>query len=204
MLKTTLLLVLLGAGLLATAQQPNPADTLPRKDTLLEEIKESVLDNIPTVSLDENDLGDGGSQNISSVLTAGRDPFYSAASFNFSAVRFRIRGYDNEYFGTYMNGIPMDNLDNGFTPYGLWGGLNDVMRNRDISWGLRSSSFAFGELGSVTNIDSRASKQRAQTSISYAISNRNYNNRLMLTHSTGLSKKGWAFSLSGSRRWAEE
>ena len=26
----------------------------------------------------------------------------------------------------------------------------------------------------------------------------------MLTHSTGLSKKGWAFSLSGSRRWAEE
>jgi hypothetical protein len=26
----------------------------------------------------------------------------------------------------------------------------------------------------------------------------------MLTHSTGISKKGWAFSLSGSRRWADE
>jgi hypothetical protein len=34
-----------------------------------------------------------------------------------------------------MNSIPMDNLDNGFTPYGLWGGLNDVMRNRDVSLG---------------------------------------------------------------------
>ena len=43
MLKTTLLLVLLGAGLLATAQQPNPADTLPRKDTLLEEIKDEPV-----------------------------------------------------------------------------------------------------------------------------------------------------------------
>ena len=59
-------------------------------------LKDGVLDNIPTVSLDENDMGDGGNQNISSLLTAGRDPFYSAASFNFSAVRFRIRGYDND------------------------------------------------------------------------------------------------------------
>lgn len=201
MLKTRLLLLFVSCSLLATAQ----VDTTARKDTsIIDEIKDGVLDNIPTVSLDDNDMGDGGNQNISSLLTAGRDPFYSAASFNFSAVRFRIRGYDNDLFSTFMNGIPMDNLDNGFTPFGLWGGLNDVMRNRDISWGLRYNTFTFGDIGSNTNIDSRASKQRAQTSISYAASNRNYNNRIMLTHSTGISKKGWAFSLSGSRRWADE
>src|SRR6185436_6652296 len=204
MLKTILLLTLLCAGSLAMAQKTNPIDTLPKKDTLLEDVKEGVLDNIPTVSLDENDLGDGGSQNTSSLLTAGRDPFYSAASFNFSAVRFKIRGYDNDLFSTYMNGIPMDNLDNGFTPFGLWGGLNDVMRNRDVSWGLRYNTFTFGDIGSNTNIDSRASRQRVQTSFSYASSNRNYNNRIMITHSTGLSKKGWAFTVSGSRRWAGE
>lgn len=205
MRKTTklLLLTLLCAGNFAIAQN-NRTDTLPKKDTLLEEIKEGVLDNIPTVSLDENDMGDGGSQNVSSLLTAGRDPFHSAASFNFSALRFRIRGYDNDLFSTYMNGIPMDNLDNGFTPYGLWGGLNDVLRNRDISWGLNNNTFTYGDIGSNTNIDSRASRQRAQTSISYAASNRNYNNRIMITHSTGLSKRGWAFTFSGSRRWAGE
>lgn len=187
---------------MATAAQ---VDSTAKKDTsIIDEVKDAVLDNIPTVSLDENELGDGGNQNISSLLTAGRDPFYSAASFNFSAVRFRIRGYDNDHFSTFMNGIPMDNLDNGFTPFGLWGGLNDVMRNRDISWGLRYNTFTFGDIGGNTQIDSRASKQRAQTSLSYAASNRNYNNRIMITHSTGLSKKGWAFSISGSRRWADE
>lgn len=179
-------------------------DSTAKKDTIISDLKDAVLDNIPTVSLDENDMGDGGNQNISSLLTAGRDPFYSAASFNWSAVRFRVRGYDNDLFSTYMNGIPMDNLDNGFTPFGLWGGLNDVMRNRDVSWGLRNNTFAYGDIGSNTNIDSRASKQRAQTSFSYASSNRNYNNRVMITHSTGLNKKGWAFSVSGSRRWAGE
>lgn len=202
MLKMRLILLfLLFMGTAALAQ----TDSTAKKDTsIVDELKEGVLDNIPVVSLDENDLGDGATQGVSSLLTAGRDPFYSAAQFNFSAVRFRIRGYDNDLFSTYMNGIPMDNLDNGFTPFGLWGGLNDVMRNRDISWGLRHNTFAFGDIGSNTNIDSRASRQRVQTSIGYAASNRNYNNRLMLTHSTGLSKKGWAFTLSGSRRWAEE
>ena len=202
MLKSRLLLLLaLCAGTATMAQ----IDSTARKDsTIIEDVKDAVLDNIPTVSLDENDLGDGGAQNISSLLTAGRDPFYSAASFNFSAVRFRIRGYDNDLFSTFMNGIPMDNLDNGFTPYGLWGGLNDVMRNRDVSWGLRYNTFTYGDIGSNTHIDSRASRQRAQTSISYAASNRNYNNRIMITHSTGLSKNGWAFTVSGSRRWADE
>lgn len=177
-------------------------DSTARKDTsILDEVKDALLDNIPTITLDEGDMGDAGGQNVSSLLTAGRDPFFSAASFNFSAVRFRIRGYENDHFSTFLNGIPMDNLDNGFTPFGLWGGLNDVMRNRDISWGLRNSTFTFGDIGGNTNIDARASKQRAQTQLSYAASNRNYNNRIMLTHSTGLSKKGWAFALSGSRRW---
>ena len=114
------------------------ADTTVKQDSsILDEVKESVLDNIPVISLDDNDLGEISSQNISSILTAGRDPFFSAASFNFSPVRFRIRGYYAALFSVYMNGIPMDNLDNCFTPYGLWGVLNDVMRNRDVSLGLR-------------------------------------------------------------------
>lgn len=197
--------LLLLAGVFSVTQAFSQTDTTKtRKDSLFNELKENLLDNIPTVTLDDNDFGDGGGQNISSALSAGRDPYFNAATFNWSASRFRIRGYNNEEFSTYMNGIPMDNLDNGFTPYGLWGGLNDVMRNRDVSFGLKPTTFAFGDIGSATNIDVRASKQRAQTSVSYAASNRNYNNRIMFTHSTGLSKRGWAFSLSGSRRWAGE
>ncbi len=206
-----LILLLVAFCAFSTSNAQNPTQTNPRIDsvarfdsTILDDIKDNVLDNIPVISLDDNDQSDGSSQNISSILTAGRDPFLSAAAFNFSASRFRIRGYDGDMSGTYMNGIPMDNLDNGFTPYGLWGGLNDVMRNRDVSMGLRYNTFAFGDIGITTSLDSRASKQRKTTSFSYANSNRSYDHRWMLTHSTGISKKGWAFTLSGSRRWADE
>ncbi|RYY97020.1 MAG: TonB-dependent receptor [Chitinophagaceae bacterium] len=200
-----LLPLLLCAGISAQAQEKRPLDTTRfARDTTIEDLKQGVLDNIPVISLDENDMGDGGTQNISSILTAGRDPFFNAASFNFSAVRFRLRGLENDYFSTYMNGVPMDNLDNGFAPYGLWGGLNDVMRNRDVEYGLRPTTFSYGDIGSNTNIDVRASRQRAQTSVNYAIANRNYTHRVMLTHGTGLSRNGWAFAGSLSARWAEE
>jgi hypothetical protein len=205
-LRTKLLLSLLLCGpLSAVFAQTVPPPTKQKIDTsIIEEVKEGVLDNIPIVSLDENDASDGSTQNISSQLSAGRDPYFNGASFHFNAVRFRFRGYDNELFGTYMNGAPMENLDNGFSPFGLWGGLNDVMRNREVTMGLRTTTFAFGELGGNTQFDTRASRQRKQTNFNYAISNRNYVHRWMITHSTGLNKKGWAFTFSGSRRWANE
>lgn len=176
-----------------------------KKDTsVVDDAKEGVTDNIPVVSLDENDGQDGSAQNVSSQLNAGRDPFLNAATFKFGAVRFRIRGYDADLFSTFMNGAPMENLDNGFTPYGLWGGLNDILRNRDNSTGLKPTSYSYGDLGGVTSLDTRASHQRKQTSFNYALSNRNYVHRIMLSHSTGLNKKGWAFTFAGSRRWAGE
>jgi len=185
--------------------KPNTTDTTSRRDSVAsEELKDNVSDNIPTISLSNDELDDEGAQNISSQLTAGRDPFYNAAAFNFSPARFRIRGYDADFASVYINGVPMDNLDNGYTPWGLWGGLNDVFRNRDVNFGTRYTTFAFGDIGTNTNIDIRASKQRKQTSVGYALSNRNYTHRITLTHSTGLSKNGWAFSFSGSLRYAGE
>ena len=189
---------------IAQDQSPQNKDSTRLDSAIIDEIKDIVLDNLPVISLDENDLSEANGQNISSVLTAGRDPFYAAAAFNFSPVRFRMRGYDGDLTSVFMNGIPIQSIDNGFTPFGLWGGLNDVMRNKDVSLGLRYNTFSFGDISSTTSIDSRASKQRRQTSFSYALSNRNYTHRWMLTHNTGTSKKGWAFSFSASRRWADE
>jgi hypothetical protein len=205
-LKHFLLVGMLSGGLIPAAfsQIQKPTDTIPARDSLLEISKDNLQDNIPLISLDENDGQDGSAQNISSQLSAGRNPFLNAATFKFSAVRFRIRGYDADQFGTYINGVPMENLDNGFTPYGQWGGLNDVLRNRESTLGLMATTFSYGDMGGLTSFDTRASHQRKQTSVNYALSNRNYSNRLMITHSTGLNNKGWAFSFSGSRRWADE
>ncbi len=161
-------------------------------------------DLIPVITLSTNELEGEGEQNISSLLTASNDVFISSASFNFSAARFRLRGYDGQYAEVYFNGVQVNDLENGFPNWNLWGGLNDVVRSRQTSTGLAANPFAFGGVGGATALDTRASSQRKQLRVSYALSNRTYRNRIMGTYSTGVLPGGWAFSLSGSRRWAEE
>jgi hypothetical protein len=146
----------------------------------------------------------GGDNNISGVLSASRDVYVSTASFNFGQARFRTRGYDPDNFGVMLNGLPMNNLENGEVYWSRWGGLNDVFRFRDNSFGLELNTFSFGEIGGATNMDIVAARQRKQLSVSYAVGNRSYTHRLMATYSTGILKNGWALSVSASWRAAGE
>lgn len=162
-------------------------------------------DQIPIVTLSDDDLDqDIENQNISGLLSASRDVFVSAAAFTFGQMRFRIRGYDSENMTVYLNGTPMNELNSGRVFWNAWGGLNDVMRNRENDIGLAPISYAFGGVGGATSIDTRAINQRKQLRLSYSISNRSYTNRIMGTWSTGQLKNGWSVSLSGSHRWADE
>ncbi len=160
---------------------------------------------VPTITLEDEESNDEGSadQAISPILTAGRDPFLNAASFNFSISRFRIRGYDNDYFDTYMNGIPTEYIDNGFGAFNLWAGLNDVTRNRENVLGLRPATFGFSGIGGLYAIDSRAGKQRKQLSATIGTSNRTYDLRGGITYGSGITKKGWSVAVSLFGRWAK-
>ncbi len=161
-------------------------------------------DIIPTISIETEAEQSIGAQNISGLLTASRDVFVSAAAFSFGAARFNIRGYDGNNTTVMLNGSPFNDLETGFAYWSNWGGLNDVLRNRENIVGLGYNAYTFGGIGGATIIDTRASFMRKQLRVSYAISNRTYRNRIMATYSSGVMPSGWAVSLSASRRWADE
>jgi hypothetical protein len=160
--------------------------------------------DIPTVTLEEAEAETDGAGEIANLLNASRDVFQQVSAFGWGNFRFRERGYDSEHFPLFLNGVNINDPETGNTIFAEFGGLNDVFRVRETSIGLAPAEFAFAEVGGATRIDTRASVQRKQIRASYAISNRSYVNRVMLTASTGLMPGGWAVSVSGSRRWAQE
>ena len=199
---TTLFLLCVSA---IYAQNIPNADTTHRKDTSITEILDNVQDNMPTINLSDDELdSDGGSNtSVSSILGASRNPFLSAAAFSFSPARYRIRGYESAD-AMYLNGVDFTGLDNGFTPFGLWTGLTNIMRSRENSLGLEANNYAIGGIGLNSNVDMRAGAQWAQTQVGYALSNRNYRHRILFTHGSGFNKKGWAYAMMVSPRYANE
>lgn len=160
-------------------------------------------DLIPTVTISESESQSdkGGTQNVVGLLASSQDVFTSAAAFTFGPMRFRIRGYDAENSIVSINGMPMNELETGRPVWSAWGGLNDVMRNRENSIGLQATENAFGSVGGSVDIDMRPSSQRKQIRVGYAMSNRLYAHRLMATYSSGALKGGWYISASASWRF---
>lgn len=156
------------------------------------------------ISLSDEDLNaDGSSQSVSSLLVS-RDPFLATMSRQLSFARYRVRGYDGAYTETFLNGLPINDLDDGRVNWSHWSGLNDVTRNQYATHALQYHENGAGDAGGISSIDLSAENQRKQIRATYSISNRTYRNRAMLTYSTGMMKNGFALSASGSRRWSQE
>jgi len=158
------------------------------------------------ITITDNDLGDdnSGSENTAGLLQASRDTYQQAAAFNWGIARFRIRGLDNEYGTTMINGIVMNKLYDGRPQWSNWGGLNDATRNQEFTMGSAPSDYTFGSILGTQEINTRASIFRPGGRISFSGTNTNYSWRAMATYASGMNKDGWAYVISGSRRWAQE
>lgn len=166
----------------------------------------TVEQQLSLVTITENDLGDdnSGSESTSGLLQATRDIYQQAAAFNWGQSRFRIRGLDNEYGVTMINGVSMNKLYDGRPQWSNWGGLNDATRNQEFTMGSAPSDYTFGSALGTQEINARASIYRPGSRISMSGTNTNYSWRTMGTYASGLNQNGWAFVVSASRRWAQE
>jgi hypothetical protein len=161
--------------------------------------------NLPTFSTTSDDMGDNiQSQDINSLLQASRDVFMQTVANHFITARFRYRGYSSEDMVVMMNGVRINSLENGIAGWSTWGGMNDVIRFMETKTGLGLSRSTFGDIGGYYNLNVYASSYKKGVRVSYSRGNRIFKDRVTATYSTGLMKNGWAFTASGTARYANE
>lgn len=156
------------------------------------------------ISLSDFDLSDDSNTSdfASGLLSSYNDVFQSIAAYQFGPARFRQRGYDSRNNKILMNGVEVNKIYDGRPQWSNWGGLNDVLRNREYGIGLEKSRSTFGGINGSTNFILRTSLYQKGLRVSYSSTNTSYTNRFLATYST--SHKNWDFTVSVSRRWAEE
>jgi len=154
----------------------------------------------------ETDGDDETSHQISTVglLQTSQDVFNRISAFDLGFYWFRPRGIDGRTSENILNGVSMVKADNGIVDFSNWGGLNEIVRYPEIFTNHSPSEYAFGGSGGVVYKNTKASEYRKGFQAAYSVTNRNYRQRISLRYTSGMNKKGWAFTGMIAKRWAEE
>ncbi len=166
----------------------------------------SFMENEDFLLLDESQIEDeeGNDQSIGMLTGASDNVFYSAANYDFSTMRFRLRGYEQEYSQMYINGVHFTDAVRGRFNYSTLGGMNQAFKNRSVGLGLSATGFSLGEIGGASNINTMAKDYAPGFRGTLSYTNGAYTTRGMITYSTGLRDNGWAFTLSAIGRYSKE
>ena len=150
--------------------------------------------------VEEFDMGDSGYNDNPTVLFDQNDVFNSLAGYNFSAVRFNVRGYSSESQDVYLAGVKMNDAVTGYSPFSLWSGLNEATRSKTSVTGAEMSDYGLGGYNGLTNIYADAPNVRTGLRGSVLTNSALYRLRLMLTYGSGVMDNGWSYALSVSAR----
>ena len=163
-------------------------------------VAEQVVVDVDDSNFAEFDMDDSGFEDAPSILFGSNDPFTNIASFGFSNIRFKNRGYTNESQDVYLSGIRMNDAITGYSPYSLWSGLNEATRAKENTVGLEASDYGFGGYNGVTNIHGTPSSVRPGWRFSALTNSALYRLRLMATYASGELDNGWSYAFNVSAR----
>ncbi len=113
-----------------------------------------------------------------------------------------MRGFDNTNVATMVNGVPMNDMENGTVYWSNWAGISDVARIVQTQRGLGASKVSAPSVGGTINIITKTLEQKRGGSASYQMGSDGMN-KVTFTVSTGMSKKGWGMTVLGSRNWGD-
>ncbi len=148
----------------------------------------------------EFDMDDTGFADSPTILFGSNDPFNNIASYGWSSIRFKNRGYTSESQDVLLSGIRMNDAITGYSPYSLWSGLNEAMRSKETTIGNEVSDQSFGGYNGVTAINATPSSVRPGWRFSVLSNSALYRLRFMANYASGELDNGWSYAFNVSAR----
>ena len=139
-----------------------------------------------------------GSQEFPEILKGTPGVYVTKSGGGYGDARINIRGFDSQNLAVMINGVPVNDMENGRVYWSNWAGLSDVTGSMQVQRGLGASKVAVPSVGGTINIVSKATDAQKGGSVFIGTGNNLYN-KVGLSLSTGLGDNGWAMTLQGTR-----
>lgn len=121
--------------------------------------------------------------------------------------RITIRGFNQRNVAVMLDGIPVNDMENGQVYWSNWFGLDVVTRSMQVQRGLGASKLALPAIGGTINIITKGFDNKREGKFTQEL-DQNLKMRSTLGYNTGDLGKGWSMTLATSFKqgstWVEE
>jgi hypothetical protein len=139
-----------------------------------------------------------GQQELPEIMKFTPSVFATKSGGGFGDARVNIRGFNQRNVAVLINGIPVNDMESGWVYWSNWAGLGDATRAIQVQRGLGASKLAINSVGGTMNIITKTSDMKKGGSVMYNVTDYG-NQKMMVSLSSGMNKKGFAVTFVGSR-----
>lgn len=144
-----------------------------------------------------------GTRDLPMVLNTTPGVYATEAGGGSGDARVNVRGFDQRNVAVMVDGIPVNDMENGAVYWSNWDGLSDITRTMQVQRGLGASKLAIPSVGGTINIITRGIDQKMSAGIREEITDYGLY-KTSFGFNSGQLKGGWGVTLGGSRKYGTE
>ena len=152
-----------------------------------------AFSNISPKKLEEELAG----QDIPMILNSTPGVYATQSGGGDGDARISIRGFNQRNVAVMIDGIPMNDMENGWVYWSNWFGLDLMTKTIQVQRGLGASKLAIPAVGGTMNILTKGINNKEEVSFSQNVGNNGFL-RSTVGYNSGKLKNGWGYSLAGS------
>ncbi|MBT8319153.1 MAG: TonB-dependent receptor, partial [Gramella sp.] len=139
-----------------------------------------------------------GNQEFPEILSTTPSIYATKQGGGFGDARINIRGFDTQNSAVMINGVPVNDMENGLIFWSNWAGLSDVATAIQVQRGLGSSKLAVSSVGGTINVVTRSAERSQGGFVSQGFGNDGYL-KTIASYNTGLMESGFSATALLSR-----
>lgn len=147
------------------------------------------------------------SQDIPMILNSTPGVYATQQGGGDGDARINIRGFSQRNVAVMIDGIPVNDMENGWVYWSNWFGLDLVTQRIQVQRGLGASKLALPSIGGTMNIVTSGIQQKRQIKIKQEVASEGYF-RTSASYNSGQLPHGWGITAAGSFKtgdgWVEQ
>jgi iron complex outermembrane recepter protein len=155
-----------------------------------------AFSNISPIKVQEQLAG----RDIPMLLNSTPGVYASQVGGGDGDARVTIRGFSARNVGVLLDGVPVNDMENGTVYWSNWFGLDAVQRSIQVQRGLGASKLALPSVGGTINIITKGIDERKGGSFKQEVGSDGYSNS-SFGYNSGKLNNGFGVTLAGSYKF---